>query len=109
MILNKLLLTSRPLVEFTSEEFFDLTRSYYEAPAVKSEISSRINAHGTLVISTKRKPKWITRTEIDRIAATLARPVSDIWNYCKDKGYSIVEMPKDGRALEKTIILTDQV
>ena len=78
------LLSGRPLSAFTPGEFKEHVRSLKKIPAKKVRKPDRgfnfnVNKKGTLVIRISRKPKWLSREEIDEIAAKTKIPAREVW------------------------------
>lgn len=97
------LLCAKPCDEMTPAEFLAHINSLYEERKVQAKalgVSAHLSAQGNLVIRTKRVPKWVARTELDILTITTGKPLAQVWNYCKTKGYVFVERVSDGHLLE---------
>lgn len=97
-------LSTQCFSEFRAVEY----KAYVESLLVRKpvaeviEISARLTPKGALSLTTKRKPKWILRSEIERLAAELKRPVNEVWNYALKKNYAILKLREEAAALEET-------
>jgi hypothetical protein len=96
-------LSTQCFSEFRAVEY----KAYVESLLVRKpvaevvEITARLSPKGAIVLTTKRKPKWILRSEVERLAAELSRPVNDVWNYAKKKDYAILNLREEAAALEE--------
>lgn len=93
-------LSPKPLGEFAPEEFHAYISSLHEIPvrSVPVEFSAHLNAKGTLVLTTKRKPKWCLRSELDRVSEETKKPINEVWNHAIKKGYAIRTTREQGLA-----------
>lgn len=81
------LLSPRSLDQYTAHEYKDYVKSlYFKPPPAKSTeiklklpFTWRLNAKGTLCLKVNRKPKWLSREEIDQIARESKIPASKVW------------------------------
>ncbi len=76
------LLSPKPFSEFSPEEFQEYVRSLYvepERPPPPADFSVRLNQKGTPVITVRRKPKWLTASEVQGIALDLGLPLQTLW------------------------------
>jgi len=84
------LLAPKPIAEFTPEDYMAYVESLYidwRKPKVpKREFLASRTKKGTIVIRISRKPKWITRAEIDVLAGEMGLPKSEMFLLvCKRK------------------------
>lgn len=91
-----LLLAPKPISEQGDDEYKSYISSLIEAREVKSDITARVSERGTFIVSTRRKPKWVTRAEIDAFAVQCSRPTNEVWNYFKKKNYLICATKGEG-------------
>lgn len=76
------LLAPKPFEECSPQAFREYVRSLHVAPvraAPPAECSVRLNAKGTPVITVRRKPKFLLRSEIDTLAKELGWRKQDFW------------------------------
>ena len=101
-----LLLAPRPITEFAPRDYMTYIDSLRESYTGKLPpgISARINAKGTLVITTRRKVKWFVAAEAETISGELRIPINVVWNKLIEKGYVKVDSLKAGRELEEKLV-----
>lgn len=81
------LLSVKPLNEWTPTDYKIYIESLYAKPvknktALKKEkkpFTFRLNKKGGLVLQVNRRPKWLTRDEVDGIAKATGLPLNDVW------------------------------
>ena len=80
------LLSIKPLCMWTPEDFKTYVRSLYfkrngksKTIKLKKPFTFRLNAKGSLVLQVNREPKWLSREEVDSIAAATGLPLNDVW------------------------------
>jgi hypothetical protein len=65
-------ITTKSIWDFSPEDFREKVRSLYRDPKegkpVSRSFSLRVNPQGTLVITIRRDPKWISRAEISELS-----------------------------------------
>lgn len=91
------LLSPLPFLSYTPESFKEYIKSLYlkRVPKVrrgtpkKKGYSARLNAKGTVIITTKRKPKWVTQSELSEISVKLERPENEIFLKLKEKEFAV--------------------
>lgn len=96
------LLSPQPFLSYTPEAFREYVKSLYlkrvpkakRGAAPKKGYSARLNAKGTLIITTKRKPKWLTQAEITEISMKLTRPENEVFLKAKEKEFEILIEPR---------------
>lgn len=93
------LLSPMPFGQFSPESFREYVRSLKQERKVKAKgkkkpkrpsYSARVNLKGTLIITTKRKPKYLTNEELTEIGVKTGRPANEIFLYIKAKEYQIM-------------------
>jgi len=94
-------LSPKPFSEFEVREYKTYVESLLVAKPVTEviEITARLSPKGAFVLTTKRKPKWILRSEVERFSAETGKPVNEVWNYALKKGYSILKLRKESETL----------
>jgi len=77
------LLAPKSIYDYDPAEYMAYVESLYrdhrKPKVIKREFLASKTKKGTVVIRISRKPKWITRDEIDILAAELAMPKSDMF------------------------------
>jgi hypothetical protein len=85
------LLSPKAFKDFAPDEFHSYVRSLNQPREVRSRTligtkkkvplpyTIRITAKGSLVIRVNRKPKCLTRDEVDQIAREAKLPMNEIW------------------------------
>lgn len=100
------LLSGKALELFTPQEFKEHVKGLFWKPtkgkgkakkAPPKEVSWRLNAKGNLVLTIRRKPKWISPREIDQIAEESKLPQNEVWLKVKAK--------KSGILIQDTILI----
>jgi len=89
------LLSPKPLVAFTPEEFKSYVIGLYFKPEPKRKaqkdfkVSARILKSGIISLTTKRNPKYITVSEISSIGEDLFRLDSEVKLAAESKGFIV--------------------
>lgn len=86
------LLSRKPFNQYTPEDYKEYVRSLYKPRKVRPARSLikkakkpvrpfvfSLNKKRTLLLRVNRKPKWLTREEVDSIAAATGLPLSEVW------------------------------
>jgi uncharacterized protein (DUF2141 family) len=83
--------------DMSAEEFKAHVCSLYWKPAPKASAKKetlpfvvRRNKKGTLCIRVNRRPKWLTRDEVDGIAKSTKTPANEVWIKVKKAKIEIV-------------------
>jgi len=84
------LLAPKHISQFEAQEYKDYIISLYIDPKADKPVKREFNASktkkGSIVIRINRKPKWITRSEINILAKELNMPKSEMFLLvCKRK------------------------
>jgi hypothetical protein len=94
------LLSPRPFAEFNPEEYKIHVRSLYYRPVKKVRVakkpatySCRVTPKGSLSITVRRKPKFLTHAEVAEIETKTGRPANEIATYLTKRKIPI-ESPK---------------
>lgn len=99
------LLSPKELLAFAPEEYRLYIQGLYEkrtkrgraaAKAQRKEYSARRNAKGSLIITIRRNPKNLTRSEVTEIAQQLGAEISEITDYLAKKKILIVGKEDSG-------------
>lgn len=89
------LLSPRPFAVYSAQEYHTYIRSLYRTPAEAAgkpeprEFSFRRNDKGNPVITIRRKPKYLTKAEVNLCALELGMPQNEMWVYLRDRDVEI--------------------
>lgn len=96
------LLSLRPFLSFSPEEFRAHVESLYVDPEIAKEkkrarmkkpqakpFTWRRNKKGTFILRVNRKPKWITPEEFDFLSIEALLPANELFLYLKEKEIKI--------------------
>ena len=80
------LLSPKHLNSFTPEEYRTYVRSLLnrpprKLPRVKKEVEWRLTSKGKFSLQIKRRPKWISREEIEALIKESKFPANEVWLY----------------------------
>lgn len=103
------ILSPRHLLEFTPAEYKAHVCSLYSKPVPKERKALtpyvwRLNKKGTLCLRVNRKPKWLSREEIDAIAKESKLPANEVWAKVTAKKSKIKISTAEAEELIKTAI-----
>lgn len=96
------LLSPKPFADYTPEEYQAYVTSLHKLPvpkksakkkAVPKDVTVRLNAKGTPVITIKRKPKYVTHAEADALAAELKWTRQALWAHLRKKKIPVNKNP----------------
>jgi len=85
------LISPKPFSEYEAKEYRDYVRSLYREPKNKEgkvihDVSFRINDKGTYIVTIRnRKPKWISKEEINILAKGAGVPQNKVWQRVREK------------------------
>lgn len=105
---SQLLLSPKPIREFSPEDFLEYVRSLYGVREKRKKIpksgaqglSSYRTKTGRLVITCRRDWKWITEAELEFIGQLQQEPLNKLFLYVRHQGFTVV--PDAKRAAEIT-------
>lgn len=105
------LLSQRILKDFSPPEFKAWVKSLFYVKVKKASVrkaaapfSWSLTKKGNLSIRMRRKPKWISRAEIEAVAKESGKSQAEVWNYCTSKKQGMrISSAEEEAAIEKNL------
>jgi len=108
------LLSPKEFAAYAPEEFQNYVRSLFRDPKIKlrrklpqapkppklSKCGIRVNTKGTVILTTKRKPKWVSREQLESFAGEQGLKLIPLWNLAVEKGFEVLKSESEGHAKE---------
>ena len=82
------LIAPKHLSQYSPIEYFTYVRSLHREPeraAPPAEFTVSVNKKGTVVLRINRKPKYLTPSEVDKIAQQLGWKKQEAWLMIREK------------------------
>lgn len=104
------LLSVKPMKDFTPEDYKAYVRGLLNRPVkkikaikLKKPFKWSLTKKGNLSVSVTRKPKWLTRAEVDQISAESGFPENEVWLKVTSKrgGVSVYDSEEQAREVMK--------
>jgi len=109
--IEQLALLAQPFDTFTKETFYAYIISLRNEDFKKKATTKRTykvvsigkNKKGTYIVRCRRRPKAVTRSEIDYLSKEIGESYLTTWNLFKDRNIAISETIIDDIQIEKAI------